>query len=130
MLNNDQAACTPQRDLSRRPATAIAWWGIPLALGVSADFLTSSSRVVAVVWVAVFVWMGVGCLLNALRCHRLHCYFMGPVLLLGAVLVGLVGFGEVTLGPHGLSNAINGTVVLALLSFVPEWIWGKYASRH
>jgi hypothetical protein len=44
--------------------------------------------------------------------------------------VGLLGFGEVTLGSHRLSNAINGTVVLALLSFAPERIWGKYASRH
>jgi hypothetical protein len=130
MLSHDQAACTPQRDWSRRPTTALAWWGLPIALGASAGLLTSSSRIVAVVWVAVFVWMGVGCLLNALRCHRLHCYFMSPVLLLGAVVVGLLGFGEVALGSHGLSNAINGTVVLALLSFLPEWIWGKYASRH
>jgi hypothetical protein len=130
MLTQDQAACTPQRDWSRAPLTALVWWGIPLALGVSAGLLTSSSRIVAMVWVSVFVWMGVGCLLNALRCHRLHCYFMGPVLLLGAVVVGLLGFGWVTLGSHGLSNAINGTVVLALLSFVPEWIWGKYASSH
>ena len=129
MLNNDQAGCTTQTDWGRRPATAFAWWGIPLALGVSAAFLTSSSRVVAVVWVVVFAWMGVGCLLNAYRCHRLHCYFMGPVLLLGAVVVGLLGLGEAALGSHGLSNAINGTVVLALLSFVPEWIWGKYAQR-
>jgi hypothetical protein len=130
MLSNGQAVRAPQRDWSRQPASVLAWWGIPIALGASADFLTSSARVVALLWAAVFVWMGIGCLLNARRCHRLHCYFSGPVLLLGAVVVGLLGFGAVTLGPHGLSNAINGTVVLALLSFVPEWVWGKYASRH
>jgi hypothetical protein len=70
--------------------------------------------------------MGIGCGLNARRCHRLHCYLSAPILLLGAIAAGLIGFDVVMLGPHALNNAISLTLVLALLSFVPEMIWGKY----
>jgi hypothetical protein len=90
--------------------------------------MISSPRAIAGVWAAVLGWMGVGCLLNARRCHRLHCYFSAPILLLGGLAVSLIGFDAVTLGPHALNNAISFTLVLALLSFVPEMIWGKY--RH
>ncbi|MGH8089890.1 MAG: hypothetical protein ACREO6_00365 [Rudaea sp.] len=73
-----------------------------------------------------FIWMGVGCLLNARRCHRLHCYFSGPILLLGAIVAGLLGFGVIAPGPHAFNNAVSITLLLALLSFVPEALWSKY----
>ena len=130
LLNRGEAASAPQRDWARYPTAALAWWGIPIALAMSADLLTPSARVVALIWGAAFVWMGVGCLLNARRCHRLHCYFSGPVLLLGAVTVGLLAFGELNFGPHGLNNVIWGTLLLALLSFVPEVIWGQYTQHR
>ena len=125
MLNTNESPCTSQRDWTRRPGVALTWWCAPIIMGVSVDFLSSSPRIVAVVWAGAFVWMGIGCLLNAHRCHRLHCYFSGPVLLLGAVVVSLLGFGVLTLGPHALNNTVSGTLLLALLSFVPEVIWGK-----
>jgi hypothetical protein len=91
--------------------------------------MISASRVIAGVWMVALGWMGIGCLLNARRCHRLHCYFSAPILLFGALVAGLIGFDVMTLGPHALSNAISFTLVLALLSFVPEMIWGKYGHR-
>ncbi|HEY2465371.1 MAG TPA: hypothetical protein VGI32_15030 [Steroidobacteraceae bacterium] len=128
MLNDDGTAKAP-KDWTRKPAAALIWWCVPIALGVSADFLTSSSRIVAAVWAVAFAWMGVGCLLNARRCHRLHCYISGPVLLVGALAVGLLGVGAITPGPHTLNNTISITSVLALFSFVPEVIWGRYGRR-
>jgi hypothetical protein len=71
--------------------------------------------------------MATGCLLNARRCHRVHCYISGPVLLLGAILAGLVALGAVSLSPQAFGNAISATLVLALLSFVPEIVWKRYA---
>jgi len=41
-----------------------------------------------------------GCLLNAKRCHRVHCYISGPVLLSGAVFAGLVASGAVKVDQH------------------------------
>ena len=87
--------------------------------------LVSSSRVVAAVWVVAFAWMGIGCVLNARRCHRMHCYFSGPILLLGAVAGGLLATGVVSLGALAINNTISITLVLALLSFVPEATWGQ-----
>lgn len=79
------------------------------------------------IWMALFVWMGIGCVLNALRCHRIHCYISGPIFLLGALSCGLIAAGVLTFGPHALNNFVSITLVLALLSFVFEAIWGKYS---
>jgi hypothetical protein len=117
---------TPQKDWARKPIAASLLWCVPIALGAAAGLLLSSSRIVAAVWVVALSWMGIGCLLNARRCHRLHCFISGPVLLLGAVAAGLLAAGGINLGPHALNNTISITLVLALLSFVPEMIWGKY----
>jgi hypothetical protein len=128
-IMSDEAPCPPQSDWVRGPGAALIWWCAPLGIALAISALISSSRIVAGVWVVALGWMGIGCLLNARRCHRLHCYFSAPILLLGALAAGLIGFDVVTLGPHALNNAISFTLVLALLSFVPEMIWGKYRRR-
>jgi len=70
--------------------------------------------------------MATGCLLNARRCHRLHCYISGPVLLLGGLFAGLVAAGAFGLGIQAFNNAVSATLILALLSFVPEFVWKRY----
>ena len=77
-------------------------------------------------WAILFVWMGTGCILNARRCHRLHCYISGPAFLLGAAVLGLLAVGLVVLEAHALNNIVGITLLAALLSFIPE-IWKKYA---
>jgi hypothetical protein len=124
-----KTAGTPQKDWTRKPIAALTLWCVPIALGASISLVISSPRIVAAVWAVAFAWMGIGCLLNARRCHRLHCYISGPILLLGAAAMGLLGLDAITLGPHGLNNTISITLVLALLSFVPEAIWGRYRRR-
>ena len=64
----------------------------PLGIGFAAHLFGLPTRGLALIWVALFVWMGTGCILNARRCHRPHCYISGPVFLLGAV-ARLVGGG-------------------------------------
>lgn len=113
------------RDWSRQPLGVVLWWGAPIALGVSTNFLGLSLAWTASIWAAALAWMGTGCVLNALRCARLHCYISGPVLWLGAVATVLVGIGVFS-GQHALSDSVNVTLLLALLSFVPEWALGRY----
>lgn len=125
----EKSAGAPQKDWVRTPIAGLLWWCIPIALGASISLLGSSPRMVGGVWAVAFAWMGIGCLLNVRRCHRLHCFISGPILLLGAVAVGLTGTGAIGWGPHTLKNTISITLVLALLSFVPEAIWGKYGRR-
>ena len=113
-------------DLFRSPLAAFLAWYLPLGIGLATFAFGVPLRIEAGIWAALFVWMGAACLVNARRCHRLHCYISGPVFLLGAVATGLLAFG-VPLGPHALNNTVSITLVLALLSFVPEMIWRRYA---
>jgi hypothetical protein len=113
------------RDWSRQPLGIIFWWGVPIAAGVSTNFLGLSLTLTALIWAVAFAWMGTGCILNALRCARLHCFISGPVLWLGAVAAALAGIGVLS-GRNALSYVINITAGLAVLSFVSEWIWGMY----
>jgi hypothetical protein len=115
------------RDWARRPAMIFLWWGLPMAIGVLANAPHLSQRLDAGVWAVVFAWMATGCLLNARRCRRVHCFISGPVLLLGAVFAALAMSGAVEPGARMFSNIINGTLLLALLSFVPEMVWRRYA---
>ena len=123
----DPVTTAPQNDWARQPLTIILWWGLPVAAGVAAGLLRLPSRASASVCAVSFAWMATGCLLNARRCHRVHCYISGPVLLVGAIIAGLVAAGVVDLGSRTFSNAVSAILVLALLSFVPEMVWKRYA---
>ena len=46
---------------------------------------------------------------------------------LGAIFAGLVALGAVGLGQQAFNNTVSATLVLALLSFVPELAWKRYA---
>jgi len=70
--------------------------------------------------------VGTGCILNARRCRRLHCYISGPAFFLGAAALGLFAAGIALLGAHSLTNIVSITLAVVLLSFVPEMIWRKY----
>jgi hypothetical protein len=124
----DAAPLGPRKDWVRQPLTAILWWGLPLAIGIAvANLLHLPPRAGAGVCAVLFAWMATGCLLNARRCHRLHCYISGPVLSAGAILAGLVALGVVDLNARTFSNAVSLVLVLALLSFLPELVWKRYA---
>jgi hypothetical protein len=123
---SDPLTFAVQRDWARRPLTILVWWCLPIAFGMSATPLRLTAREAGSVWAVSFAWMATGCLLNARRCHRLHCYLSGPVLLAGATIAALVASGSLQFGPSALSYAICGTFALAILSFVPEAIWRKY----
>ena len=90
-----------------RPGMGIVWWCLPLAVGIAASYLALSPLTTVIVWIVSFVWMGTGCILNARRCHRLHCYLSGPGSFLGATALGLFGGGFAFAGPHSLNNIVG-----------------------
>jgi len=123
----DDPTTNSGRDWASQPLGIVAWWGLPIAIGAAAIFLRLPFHESAGLCSALLAWMAMGCLLNARRCHRLHCYISGPVLLLGAVFAGVVASGVTDLGQRTFGNAVSVVLVLALLSFVPEMIWKRYA---
>jgi hypothetical protein len=126
VTRTEQTVHETRNDWVDRPGMGFVWWCLPLGVGFAANFFGFSARSIAFVWMLSFVWMGTGCILNARRCHRLHCYISGPAFLLGAAALGLFAAGVLTFGPHSLNNIIGVTLTIALLSFVPEMIWRKY----
>lgn len=116
----------PKTDWARQPLGTVFWWVLPAAIAISAGPLRLPFDIVAAIWAVAFAWMATGCLLNALRCHRLHCYISGPVLFAGAAGAALLASGVAQSGPRALGYIIGIAVGLTLLSFVPEMIWRKY----
>ncbi len=119
------------------PARSLDWvhqrlpsllvWKLPVVLLAATALLDLAGPVRGLVWAAAFTTMGLGCVRNAMRCGRLHCYLTGPFFLLLATASLLHGFADATLGPGGWSwiggTALVGGVVLTLL---PERLWGRY----
>ncbi len=118
------------RDLSARPVPFLISWGFPMLAAFSTNFIAMPIAAATLIWVTAFAWMGLGCVINARRCHRRHCYYSGPVFLLGAIAVALVGFRIISLGPDGFIMVVWATFGLVALTFVPELIWGKYAGKQ
>lgn len=112
-----------QHDLVNR---RIAWvvWGIPTVLLVLGGFSGPGAR--TLLWPPALVVMGGGCVINAARCGRLHCYMTGPLYLIAAVATILLGLELVPLQWSWIALWIVGGTVLA---YIPEWVRGKYVVR-
>ena len=116
-------------DLATRRIGLLLWGVVILALVFTAlAHVGPLTR--TLVWTVSLVWVGAVCLANAWRSVRVHCHITGPFFLLLAAISLLHGLGIVPLGPHGwlLIGIILGAGT-PLLTFVPEWIWGKYPGR-
>lgn len=116
-----------KRDLSARAESFIAIWLAPIALAslvsiLAADFVWAAPAA----WTTALAWMGAACLLNARRCGRLHCYFSGPILLIGAVAVVALTLGALDLGAYGLTTTVAVALALAAFTYGLERVWGKY----
>jgi hypothetical protein len=118
-------------DLAARPIPFLFGWGAPIIALIALNLARAVLPYEAIVWImaAALAWMGTACVLNARRCRRRHCAYSGPVLLAAAILTPLVGFDLIALGPRGLDYVLWSALALVILSFVAEWIWGRYIPR-
>lgn len=60
------------------------FWLPPLAI-VASGFASLDPLWRTAIWVGALGIMGAGCMTNALRCGRTHCYFTGPFFLVMAL---------------------------------------------
>lgn len=82
------------------------------------------------VWAGACTVMGVSCLVNAVRCGRIHCHFSGPFFLIMAGIIVACGTGVWSFGPKtwnylGLALLVGGIAV----TYVPELVFGKYRAQ-
>jgi len=117
-------------DFVTKPLPFWLLWGAPIAIMLLLNFIRPPAECAIGVLSVCFAWMGIGCAINARRCHRRHCYYSSPILLAGAALSLLVGFGFVDLGPYGLMYVTWGVFALVMLTFFPEKLFGKYRGQQ
>jgi hypothetical protein len=122
-----QHSSNEARDLlSRRWIVLVIYW-LPAAVIVASGFFTLGPAWRGALWAAALATMGIGCVANALRCGRVHCYVTGPFFSVMAPVALAYGFGALPLGEHGWN--LLGAVALAgalVLIFVPERLFGTY----
>ena len=127
----------PRDILASRWRTA-ALYGLP-SLVLVASGVTIRSNLVTLdidspwrgaIWAAAMGVMAAACLVNALRCGRIHCYFTGPFLIAMALASLGYGLGALPLGPSGWNIIGMATLVgVVVLMWLPEAVLGKYGVR-
>jgi hypothetical protein len=121
------AQSNQERDLLCRGVFVFLVYVIPAAALVLAGHLDLSAGWRTVIWAGSLSIMGIGCVANAVRCGRTHCYLTGPFFLLAALATALYGLGVLPLGSDGWD--LIGQVVLIgalVLGCLPELLLGKY----
>lgn len=121
-MSDKCGSCAPN-DLVGTP---IAWlvWCLP-ALLLAVGLLWSQGRFW--LWTPALVVAGAACVVNATRCGRLHCYFTGPLYLLGAAYLVGAKLGTVPLRPFWFLGLIVSASAVAQLAELPL---GKYAKTR
>ncbi len=110
------------RDLTGQKAAWFFWY-LPIALIVTGGFWHQG---LVWLWAPAFLIAGLGCVLNAAKCGRIHCYLTGPLYLLAAVFVILSGLGIVRLHPGLFLGVIVAVSCLAGCAEVPL---GRYRKQ-
>jgi len=119
------------RDFVRDRKASFLLWRLPAVVMVAVAFLDIGSQAMGTLWALCLNVFGFGCVSNAIRCGRLHCYFTGPLFLMMAVASLVHGFGLVSLGSLGWLWIGLVTLVGGIgLTVVPERIWGQYAGER
>ncbi len=115
-------------DHASQPLPFFVSWGLPVLILIASNFFDAvvPFTVTVVLLSSALFWMGAACVLNARRCRRRHCFYSGPIFLLGSLAALLVGFQIVSLGQDGLVIVVGVTLSLALSTYLTEPIFGKY----
>ena len=124
-------ALRTSRDFVRDRKASFLLWGFPALLMIATGPLGFSPELHGSIWASCLSVFGFGCLANARRCGRLHCFFTGPFFLAMALVSLLHGFSVISLGSYGWGWIGGITLVGAFaLTILPERIWGKYADGN
>lgn len=120
--SNLRDACRPAEV---RGLAALLGWGLPIALIALGSIFETW---ILWFWIPAFLAIGITCSVNAARCGRIHCYAVGPICLVAALLLGLIGAG--TLPGEWVGEVGSGVLLGVLLAYGFEWLSGhRYAIR-
>src|SRR5262245_43623020 len=115
-MKSDATTCESRDILSSRWRVFMLYW-LPAFAIVAVGPLAISSGSRAVVWAVALATMGTACIVNALRCGRVHCYLTGPFFFLLALVALSYGLGILHLGANGW-NLLG---LITLLGTIARW---------
>jgi hypothetical protein len=124
-VDSNATTCKSRDILSSRWRVFILYWLPAIAIVVAgAPAISNGWR--TVVWTVALATMGVACVVNALRCGRVHCYLTGPFFLLMALIALSYGLGMLHLGRNGWNLLGLITLIGAIaLWYLPEMFLGR-----
>jgi hypothetical protein len=129
-VESNATTCKSRDILSSRWRVFILYW-LPAIAIVVVGVPAISSGWRTVVWTVALATMGVACVVNALRCGRVHCYLTGPFFLLMALIALSYGLGILHLGGNGW-NLLGLMILIGAIALwcLPEMLLGKYRQRN
>jgi len=129
-MESDATTCKSRDILSSRWRVFMLY-GLPAIAIVVAGAPAISSGWRTVVWAVALATMGGACIVNAIRCGRVHCYLTGPFFLVMALVALSYGLGILHLGGNGWNLLGLVTLIGAIaLWYLPEMLLGKYRQRN
>jgi hypothetical protein len=129
-VESNATTCKSRDILSSRLRVFLLYW-LPAIAIVLAGVPAISSGWRTVVWTVALGTMGVACIVNALRCGRVHCYLTGPFFLLMALIALSYGLGMLHVGGNGWNLLGLMTLIGAIaLWCLPEMLLGKYRKQN
>ena len=101
--------------------TVILAYGLPAAAIVASATFTMAPAIRGGIWALALLIMSGACLMNALRCGRVHCYYTAPFFLVMAVASARYGISGAPFGASGW-NALAGVTLVGgiALYYFPE----------
>ena len=129
-MESSASTCKSRDILSSRWRVFLLYWLPAIAIVVAgAPAISNGWR--TIVWTVALATMAVACIVNALRCGRVHCYVTGPFFLLMALVALSYGLGILHLGANGWNLlGLIGLVGTLALWYLPEMFFGKYRQRN
>jgi len=129
-VESSASTCKSRDILSSRWRVFLLYWLPAIAIVVAgAPAISNGWR--TIVWTVALATMAVACIVNALRCGRVHCYVTGPFFLLMALVALSYGLGILHLGANGWNLlGLVGLVGVLALWYLPEMFFGKYRQRN
>lgn len=129
-MDSNDTTCRSRDILSSRWRVFMLYW-LPAIAIVVAGIPAISSAWRTVVWTVALAIMGTACIVNALRCGRVHCYLTGPFFFLMALVALSYGLGILHLGGNGW-NLLGLIALLGAIAlwYLPEMLLGKYRQRN
>ena len=129
-MDSSASTCKSRDILSSRWRVFLLYWLPAIAIVVAgAPAISNGWR--TIVWTVALATMAVACIVNALRCGRVHCYVTGPFFLLMALVALSYGLGILHLGGNGWNLlGLIGLIGALALWYLPEMFFGKYRQRN